>query len=220
MTNNNQVNWDEIPEDVEAVITFSALQPTYLKFVNNSLYQQGHRNNEYMHSSLDWNALMEEFGDRLHLRPSPITQPIPVTPESAQVESSEVEATNTPEFDWSSVDDDVEAVIVSKGEIKQWLKTEDGHLLRTNSLGIIDWGIGYYKTLDDRENNMCDYSDKGAKLLRRSPATTTPEVDIYHTFKGVDSKPSILTILQGAQQSILKNHGVTGKVKFTVTCSE
>lgn len=268
--NNNQVNWDEIPEDVEAVITFSELQPTYLKFVNNSLYQQGHRNNKYMHSSLDWGALMEEFGDRFHLRPSPTTQPTPVTPESTQVGSSEVEVTITPEFDWSSVDDDVEAVIVSPlGHLMAVLKECDGVLLIGNGRGI----HRMYPTR--RANKVDDYpvwqlqSGDGI-LIRRPPAitppsenvtckvvfyegelpegminldevlktlTTPPEVDLYDLYKKVAAEvdkidvssiqtetytpkpPSISTILQEAQQSILKHHGVTGKVKFTVTCS-
>lgn len=243
MTNNNQVNWDEIPEDVEAVVTFKYMQPSYYKHIIGMLYVQSYRGNKYLQSDYKgMEDIMIDAGDRFHLRPSPITQPTPELPESTQVESSEVEATTTPEFDWSSVDDDVEAVIVSQGEIVQWLKTEDGSLLRTNSLGKVNWSTCYYKTLDDREKNMCDYHDKEAKLLRRPPATTPPEekvtgnvvfykgelpegminldVSTIQTETYTPKPPSISTILQEAQQSILKHHGVTGKVKFTVSCSE
>lgn len=226
MTNNNwnTVNWDKIPDDVDAVVTFAYDEPSYYKTVDGELQVQCFRDYSFECSSYrDTESAIEACGDRFHLRPTPTTQPTvehtSEPTESTQVESSEVEVTTTPEFDWSSVEDDVEAVIVSKGKIVQWLKTEDGHLLRTRSLGIIDWEEGYYKTLDDREKNMCDYYDKGAKLLRRPPATTPPEVDMYSIFKSVESKPLISTILQEAQQSILKHHGVTGKVKFTVTCS-
>lgn len=223
MTNNdwNTVDWDETPEDVDAVVTFKFDEPSYYKEVGGELQVQCYRSDSFECSRRrEIDDVIEYFGDRFHLRPTPITKPTPVIPESTQVESSEVEATTAPEFDWSSVEDDVEAVIVSEGEIVQWLKTEDGRLLRTTSHGMIDWWeVSYYKTLDDREKNMCDYGDKGAKLLRRPPAITTPEADMYDIFKGVESKPSISTILQEAQQSILKHHGVTGKVKFIVTCS-
>lgn len=56
------------------------------------------------------------------------------------------------------------------------------------------------------------------------PEVYTPkslsETDTYDIFKSADSKLSISTILQEAQQFILKHHGVTGKVSFTVEYSE
>lgn len=140
MTNNNwnTVNWDKTPEDVDAVVTFKRDEPSYYKVVGGQLEVQGYRG-ETFHESLygSIGAVIKRFGDRVHLRPTPITQPTveptPEPPESTQAESS--------------------------------------------------------------------------------------EVDMYAMFKGADSKPSISTILQEAQQSILKHHGVTGEVKFTVTCS-
>lgn len=220
MTNNNQVNWDEIPKDVEAVITFKNIQPTYLKHVDGLLYHQGHRGNKYMHCGDGLTSLAEGFGTAFHLRPSPITEPTPEPSESTQVESSEVEATTTPEFDWSSVEDDVEAVITYEGKCTQLLKTVEG-ILKYQRVGELEYTTScWYSTLDEREKCISHYRDGTATLIRRPPAITTPEVDMYDMFKGVDSKPSILTILQEAQQSILKHHGVTGKVKFTVTYSE
>jgi hypothetical protein len=144
-------------------------------------------------------------------------EPTPEPTESTQVESSEVEATTTPEFNWSSVEDDVEAVVVSpQGRLMAVFKEETNHLLIGSGSGR------WYVT---RRSNTIDKYPLGQLktgngiLIRRPPAITTPEVDMYDMFKGADSKPSISMILHEAQQSILKHHGVTGEVKFTVTCS-
>lgn len=266
----NTVDWDEIPEDVEAVATFKYDEPSYYKVVDGTLQVQCHRESvfsESLYVRLD--SYINVFGDRFHLRPSPITQPTPEPPESTQVESSEVEATTTPEFDWSSVEKDVEAVIVHGGGVRQYFKMDGGLLLRRNR-AVGDWEKSYYyQTLDEREKCMCDYWCKEAKFLRRPPATTHPEGNVackveldhglfkdeldllsrnltpkeFEWYKRVSAQmredllkdfttstirtgtytpkpPSIHTILQEAQQSILKHHGVTGKVSFTVGCSE
>lgn len=242
MINNNQVNWDEIPDDVEAVLTYGITESTFFKKIEDKLYSQCWRHSIYKKSGWDeYSEILDYFGDRFHLRPSPITQPNPEPPESTQVESSEVEATTTPEFDWSSVEDDVEAIILYNGVVVQHLKTDDyGQLLMDRFLGY-GWENSTYKTLDERELHIKAYWDGTATLIRRPPATTTPQDiglnEAYDTYKKVAAEvkdidissiqtetytpkpPSILTILQEAQQSILKHHRVTGKVKFTVTCS-
>lgn len=221
MTNNNQVNWDKIPEDVGAVVTYEGWKPLHLKMVDGYLFVQVVGAGSYVErdkGSLD--GYMRKFGDRFHLRPSPIAQPTPEPPESTQVESSEVEDTTTPEFDWSSVEDDVEAVITYEGKCTQLLKTVEG-VLKYQRVGELEYTTScWYSTLDEREKCISHYRDGTATLIRRPPATTTPEVDMYDIFKSIGSKPSILTILQEAQQSILKHHGVTGKVSFTVEYSE
>lgn len=120
MINNNKVNWDEIPEDVEAVVTFKCGELSYYKVVDGEVRVQCWRGNPYRFSDdQSLQKLKDTYGDRLHLRPTPTTEP----PESTQVET----------------------------------------------LG--------------------------------------------------ENKPSISTILQEAQQAILKHHGVNGKVMFTVECS-
>lgn len=221
MTNNNQVNWDEIPDDVEAVVTYDIADDTFFKMIGGKLYTQLWRHHAYRESV--WGGYSDvagHFGDRFHLRPSPITQPTPEPHESTQVESPEVEATTTPEFDWSSVEGDVEAVITYEGKCKQLFKTVEG-VLKYQRVGELEYITScLYRTLDEREKCISHYRDGTATLIRRPPAITTSEVDMYDIFKGVGSKPSISIILQEAQQSILKHHGVTGKVKFTVTCSE
>lgn len=233
MNNNDQVNWDEIPEDVEAVVIYRVTEPSYYKVEDGKLYVQCYRDSDY--SPSNWSntsGLLEEFGDQFHLRPSPITQPTPEPPESTQVESSEVEATTTPEFDWSSVEDDVEAVFLhgeGRGQWQQWYKTVDGYVMvRYPPDGAYE--ESGYDSIQERVN---DAISSGAKFHIRPPAITTTEdiglnaaYDIYKKVAaevdkiGDNSKPSLLTILQEAQQSILKHHGVTGKVKFTVTRSE
>lgn len=219
MTNNNQVNWDKIPEDVGAVVTYEGWKPLHLKMVDGYLFVQVVGAGSYVErdkGSLD--GYMRKFGDRFHLRPSPIAQPTPEPPESTQVESSEVEDTTTPEFDWSSVEDDVEVVFLhGEGHVQgqQWYKTVDGNVMVRYPPEVI-YTESFYTTLLERIND----ADAVSKCYVRPPAITTPEVDIYDMFKGVGSKPSISTILQEAQQSILKHHGVTGKVKFTVEYSE
>jgi hypothetical protein len=141
MTNNNNwntVNWDEIPDDVDAVVTFEHDEPSYYKEVEGELQVQCYRSDSFECSHRRGiESAIEYFGDRFHLRPTPVPQPT-VEPTPEPTESTQVESS---------------------------------------------------------------------------------EVDMYAMFKGADSKPSISTILQEAQQSILKHHGVTGKVKFTITCS-
>lgn len=219
MTNNNQVNWDEIPEDVEAVVTYDIADDSFFKMIGGKLYTQLWRRHVYRESVWGgYSDIARHFGDRFHLRPSPITQPTTEPPESTQVESSEVEATTTPEFDWSSVEDDVEVVFLhGEGHYQgqQWYKTVDGDVMVRYPPEVI-YTESFYTTLLERIND----ADAGSKCYVRPPAITTPEVDMYDIFKGVDSKPSISTILQEAQQSILKHHGVAGKVLFTVTYSE
>lgn len=258
MTNNNQVNWDELPEDVEAVVTCEGGELLYLKRFDGCLFVKGGGAGPYVERDKgSLGGYMRKFGDQFHLRPKPTPEP----PESTRVETSEVDTTTTPEFDWSSVEDDVEAVIVNEGVTKQHLKTVDGVLMFFNlSSNYRSWDTCFYKTLDEREATIKDFRGGNAKLLRRPPAITPPsenltckvefyegetlkpsttpiegntydiyeeaainfklDADMYGIFKGADSKPSISTILHEAQQSILKHHGVTGKVKFTVTCSE
>lgn len=232
MTSNNQVNWEEIPEDVEAVITYKSDVHTYCKMIGGVLYVQCWRDSMYEDSCISLNYAKDRYGDRFHLRPTPTTKPTPEPPESTQVETSEVEATTTPDFDWSGVDDDdVEAVFLhgeGRGQWQQWYKTVDGHVMVRYPPEVI-YKESFYTTLLERIND----ADGVSKYYIRPSPTTTPEdiglnaaYDIYKKVAaevdkvGVDSKPSILTILQEAQQSILKHHGVTGKVKFTVTCSE
>jgi len=227
MTNNdwNTVDWDETPEDVDAVVTFKFDEPSYYKEVDGELQVQCYRSDSFECSRRrEIDDVIEYFGDRFHLRPTPITkptvEPTPVTPESTQVESSEVEATTAPEFDWSSVEDDVEAVIIEDGELFHQLKSVNGRLYhRVVRCGRKRWVMGHYSTLASIEKYLHLLGCGGCQLICRPPAITTPEVDMYDMFKGADSKPSISTILQEAQQSILKHHGVTGEVKFTVTCS-
>lgn len=243
MTNNNQVNWDEIPEDVEAVVTFEHMTPNYYKVVDNTLMIRDSKNTEWESSFYSKDLKVQgTFGNRFHLRPTPSTQPTPEPPESTQVETSEVDTTTTPEFDWSSVEDDVEAVILYKGKVVQHLKTGLSGGLLMNIFNEEGWIDCFYSTIEDRELFIKHYGDGTATLLRRPPATTpssknvTGKVGFYEgelpegmipldtssiqTETYTPKPPSISTILQEAQQSILKHHGVTGKVEFTVACSE
>lgn len=243
MTNNNQVNWDEIPEDVEAVVTYEGWTPLHLKRIDGYLFVQVVGAGSYVERDKgSINGYMRKFGDQFHLRPSPTNQPTPVTPESTQVESSEVEATTTPEFDWSSVESDVEAVVVSPlGHLMVVLKECDGVLLIGNGRGIHRMYPTRRATKID-EYPVRQLQSGDGVLIRRPPATTpssenvTCKVEFYEgelpegmisldvssiqTETYTPKPPSISTILQEAQQSILKHYGVTGKVKFTVTCSE
>jgi hypothetical protein len=275
MTNNNDwstVDWDEIPEDVEAVVTFKDDEPSYYKVVDGRIQVQCYRSNSFSGSGFDSiGRAIEYFGDRFHLRPTPVTKPTPEVPESTQVETLEVEATTTPEFDWSSVDSDVEAVILYKGDVVQHLKIGLSGGLLMNIFDGDGWIDCSYSTIEHRELFIKHYGDGTATLLRRPPATIPPEYGVdykwfrqlkerhekvyqdicsdlfdpikviaddtpeamgFEEVKGstdlrlkcreaiLSKKPSIYTTLQGAQQSILKHHGVTGEVKFTVTCSE
>lgn len=225
MTNNNwnTVNWDEIPEDVEAVITYKSDVHTYCKMIGGVLYVQCWRDDMYEDSCISLNYAKDRYGDRFHLRPSPLTQPTPEPPESTQVESSEVEATTIPEFDWSGVDDDVDAVVVSpQGRFMAAFKEGVNYLLIGSGSGR------WYVTR--RSNTIDKYPleqlKTGNGILIRRPTDEVnkpPVVSITEAFEKVaeyKQSTSISTILQEAQQSILKHHGVTGKVKFTVTCSE
>jgi len=262
----NTVDWSQIPEDVEAVVTFVSDDSTYYRMEDGELLCQCYRERDFSQSGWrDYEGLVEEFSDRLHLRPTPAIQPTPEPPESTQVESSEVEATTIPEFDWSSVDEDVEAVIIEDGKLLYQLKSVNGRLYhRVLRCGRKRWVMGHYSTLASIEKYLHLLGCGGCQLICRPPATlapevdtfsladikqlndsgcfdainenpirdvVTPEVDMYDMFKEdirgsnlmcntSPSKPSISTILQEAQQSILKHHGVTGKVNFTVTCSE
>jgi hypothetical protein len=201
----NTVNWDEIPEDVEAVITFRDVEPSYYKVVDGTLLVQPCRVGGYGESIFSTiEALIPSYEDRCHLRPTPTTQPTPEPPESTQVESSEVEAATTPEFDWGGVDDDVEAVVLYLDDHPDFYKYIGGKL-------HVQFNRGDKYSRSDCDT-ICDLSedyDEGRVLIR--PVTETPT----HS-----EPPSIHTILQEAQQAILEHHGVTGKVKFTVECSE
>ena len=263
MTNNNwnTVNWDEIPDDVDAVVTFAYDEPSYYKTVGGEPQVQCYRANVFSYSTYgSIESAIEYFGDRFHLRPTPTTQPTPEPTESTQVETSEVEATTTPEFDWSSVEGDVEAVLLnSTGCLATTYKHISGDLHFINPERE-----EYKRSLFSSFESVRLYLNGGSCLLLRPPATlapevdtfsladikqlndsgcfdainenpiryvVTPEVDMYDMFKETirgsnlmyntpPSKPSISTILHEAQQSILKHHGVTGEVKFTVVCSE
>lgn len=234
MTNNNQVNWDEIPKDVEAVVTFEHKEPRYYKVWNGYLHVQPYRSclfNESIFMDLD--RVEEQFGDRFHRRPTPLNQPTPEPPESTQVGTSEVEATTTPKFDWSSVEEGVEAVILRDGVCEQLYKTIEGLLYyKPTGYDCREWRQSMYFNLWDRHLHVSDFGGQ-AILIFKPPATTPPsekvtckvefyEGDLLEGMIPLDEEtkpPSIYLILQEAQQSILKHHGVTGKVKFTVTCS-
>lgn len=117
VTNNNEhwntVAWSQIPEDVEAVVTFESMAPNYYKTIDGALKTRDARSTRFIDSVHNNTIeLQKEYGDRFHLRQTPSIQPTPEPPESPQVESSQVEATTTPEFDWSTVEDDVEAVLL------------------------------------------------------------------------------------------------------------
>lgn len=212
----NTEDWDEIPEDVDVVVTFENDEPSYYKMVDGRLQVQCYRSDSFDWSG--WSSVeraIEYFGDRFHLRPSPITEPTPEVTESTQVESSEVEATTTPEFDWSSAGGDVEAVVLSSTGYLLTIYKHIGGGLHFSKPELEEYKRSFLSSLESVSLHL----NEGNHLLLRPPATKSPEVDTYDMFKGIDSKPSIYTILQEAQQSILKHHGVTGKVKFTVTCS-
>lgn len=140
--------------------------------------------------------------------------------------------TNNNQVNWDEIPEDVEAVFLhgeGRGQWQQWYKVVDGYVMVRYPPEVI-YTESLYTTLLDRIND----ADAASKCYIRPPATTPPEenvtckVELYEgelpegmiSLDEEPKPPSISTILREAQQSILKHHGVTGKVKFTVTCSE
>lgn len=182
MTNNNEhwntVDWSQIPEDVEAVVAYFPDDPTYYKMEDGELLCQCYRMNNYSQSSWsNFDELVVEFGNRFHLRPTPSIQLTPEPPESTQVESSPVEDTSVPEFDWSTVGDDVGAVIFEGGSPCQLLK-QGKNVLLYKWVGSSQWNeSNYYKNIKEREAKISEFDGHGSvvKLIMRPPAT--PPID-------------------------------------------
>lgn len=90
---------------------------------------------------------------------------------------------NNDQVNWDEIPEDVEAVIFNlSGDVVQHLKTIDDSLY-FKVLGFMDHYIpnGQYKSLSDREENINDFSG-GATLLRRPPATTPTDGDLFKKF--------------------------------------
>jgi hypothetical protein len=247
VTNNNEhwntVDWSEIPEDVEAVVLFQLMRPNYYKVVDGALMVKDPMDGQWdvsMYGNYSEVAGLYEAG-RFHLRPTPTIQPTPEPPESTQVESSQVEVTSVPEFDWSTVEDDVEAVIFEGNSPCQLLK-QGKNVLLYKWIGSSHWNeSNFYNNIKEREARISEFDGHGGivKLIMRPPATPpTNEVDDQSVsykveyFEGEEpegmidldnvtepSVPSIQSILNDAQGLIKKHHNINGEVKFTIKCS-
>ena len=67
----NTVNWDEIPEDVEAVVTYANVAASHFKVIDGAVCTQGYRGHSFdktLYPSLA--AIGSSYGDRFHLRPT------------------------------------------------------------------------------------------------------------------------------------------------------
>lgn len=228
VTNNNEhwntVDWSQIPEDVEAVVTFESMAPNYYKTIDGALKTRDARSTRFIDSVHNNTIeLQKEYGDRLHLRPTPSIQPTPEPPESTQVESSQVETTSVPEFDWSTVEGDVEAIIF-KGHSPCQLLKQGKNVLLYKWMGSSHWNeSNFYNNIKEREARIPEFDGHGGvvKLIMRPPAT--PPLDKVGGEIQVEyvtlEKPSIQSILSDAQGLIKKHHNMTGEVKFTIKCS-
>lgn len=109
-------------------------------------------------------------------------------------------------FDWSSVDNDIEAVVLSSnGELISIYRTIRGNLHFANT-GWEELAVSTFNSLKQVELSC---KDLGKVFLLR-PTREVEEVEDK-------SIPSINDILQEAQQAILQHHNIRGKVRFTVT---
>lgn len=210
MSNNehcNTVDWSQIPEDVEAVVTFEHMTPNYYKVVDNTLMIRDSKNTEWESSFYSKDLKVQgTFGNRFHLRPTPSTQPTPEPPESTQVESSQVEDTSVPEFDWSTVEDDVEAVFIFENGTQKY-KVIDSVLMYNR-------GDGYKRSSHEFLGERVASAQKCCTTYYIRPPAT-PLLDKVDE----SSVPSIQSILSDAQELIKKHHSITGEVKFTIKCS-
>jgi hypothetical protein len=67
----NSVDWDEIPEDVEAIVLFNHDVPSYYKMIDGVLHVQCYRGDTYEESTnKDYSELQHSEGSALHYRPS------------------------------------------------------------------------------------------------------------------------------------------------------
>lgn len=180
---NNSVDWDEIPEDVEAIVIYKYDVPSYYKMIDGVLHVQCWRGRDYKKSGIkDYEELKLCHCNRLHLRPKPLT---------------------FNEFDWSSVDNDIEAVVLSStGKLTHIYRTIQGNL----HFASPEWGELAVSTFGSLQQVEISCKDLGKVFLLRP----TGEVE-------EDSVPAINDILQEAQQAILQHHNISGKVTFTVT---
>ena len=177
----NSVDWDEIPEDVEAIVTYDNDVPSHYKMIGGILHVQLYRDGTYHESCREsYGGLEHCYGDRLHLRPKLLV---------------------SNEFDWDSVDDDIEAVVLShNGDLSFIYRTIRGELYFAEPQWeeLIVSSVGSLQQVEI----LCKESEN-VFLLR-------PTVEEESTL-------SINDILQEAQQAILKHHNIRGKVTFTVT---
>lgn len=176
------IDWNEIPEDVEAIVLFNKDAPSYYKMIDRVLHVQCWRGNSYKKSGMSYEGLKHYYGDRLHPRPKLLV---------------------SNEFDWSSVDNDIEAVVLSEtGELIHIYRTIKGNLHFTNP----DWDELEISGYDSLKQVELSCKELGCVFLLR------PTVEVVE-----GSVPSINDILQEAQQAILQHHNISGKVTFTVT---
>lgn len=67
----NSIDWDEIPEDVGAIVLYKRAEPSYYKVIGGTLRVQLWRGTSYSNSSYkDYDELQYYEGDRLHRRPN------------------------------------------------------------------------------------------------------------------------------------------------------
>lgn len=67
----NFIDWDRIPEDVEAIVTFDRDAPSYYKMMNGVLHVQCYRGFSYKKSvNKNYEVLQYQYGERLQHRPS------------------------------------------------------------------------------------------------------------------------------------------------------
>lgn len=91
MTNNNEhwntVDWSQIPEDVEAVVTFKDCHSSYYKVTNGELFCSCYRGGKFFPSNGNtFKVLLDDYGNRFHLRPTPPANKVDDQPITTEVE--------------------------------------------------------------------------------------------------------------------------------------
>lgn len=182
----NSIDWDEIPEDVEAIVTYYNDVPSHYKMIGGILHVQLYKDGTYHGScSESYDGLEHCYGDRLHLRPKPLV---------------------SNEFDWGSVDNDIEAVVLSEtGELIHIYRTIRGNLHFANP----EWEELSSSAFNSLQQVALSCKESGNIFIMK-PINVVGEVEDKYV-------PSINDILQEAQQAILQHHNINGKVTFTVT---
>lgn len=202
----NTVDWSQIPEDVEAVVMYPHTDPTYYKMGEGGLICQCYRVNGYFKSSWsNYDKILKEVDDRFHLRPTPSIQPTPEPPESTQVESSQGEVTNVPEFDWSTIEDDVEAVFIFENGTQKY-KVIDSVLMYNR-------GDGYKRSSHESLGERVASAQKCCTTYYIRPPATPPTDKVIT--KGMEYDESTDTLhVTGKIDPKLDDQPITCKVEY------